>query len=604
MALTVLLALSAWSLLQWHGGLHAWQLALAAVLASLLAWKGRDHLPRAQDLSRGERLALGSLVLGLASLAVSLRPQATLETGLVAALALVTFLVLRRQVNALLPSTLAICYLAVGSLAALVFVVLLRFGGEGHGLSALDAARLLAPNQNLLAGGLFVPVLVLAGAALAGGRSRLAAILALALGTAGLLLAGSRGAYLAFLGAAAWALFRARPARRQLALSVAYGLLLLILAWQAPWSRLAQRYQAQEQASPADTNFTRRAEFWKGSWGLSLARPFLGHGLGAFAAAAQALDLPTDLTPQAPIARYRLDLEHAHNDWLELAVEAGWPCTLLLAAAVLSFFAGRLRASPRLEPLPAALEGVLVALLLQSMVDMDLRTPGLACGALLIAASLAPLPQPRRPAAPAALVWLIFVALISLSARAVREVDRSGSGRTEVATGWLQALLPLDAQLAAGRLEAGEAVLPWSAWAGRGSDKWWWSVARQFAHAKDLGNALAAAKTAVALRPYYAPGWFWLAELQQQLGDAAAADASLGKAVQLEPNFCQAWAFIVEKALQRNDLAMAREGWQRIKASQALRAGEGLDAYTRYIQALDPKWLTENDRKYRLSTVF
>ncbi len=44
-----------------------------------------------------------------------------------------------------------------------------------------------------------------------------------------------------------------------------------------------------------------------------------------------------------PIARYRLSLDHAYNDWLELAVEAGWPLALASAALVLAWLWRRWR---------------------------------------------------------------------------------------------------------------------------------------------------------------------------------------------------------------------------------------------------------------------
>ena len=106
-----------------------------------------------------------------------------------------------------------------------------------------------------------------------------------------------------------------------------------------------------------DDNFFRRADFWKGALRLGRQRPWLGHGLGSFEAAAEKLDLPTPLTERLPIARYRLRLEHAHNEGLESAVEIGWPATLLMVLAALAWALSRLRAprvqDPALLGLPA-----------------------------------------------------------------------------------------------------------------------------------------------------------------------------------------------------------------------------------------------------------
>ena len=86
-------------------------------------------------------------------------------------------------------------------------------------------------------------------------------------------------------------------------------------------------------------------------------------------------------TPASMLSSY---VNHAHNDWLELWLEGGFPAAILMAAFVFVFFwqAGRVwnpRGAYASHLLPrAASIGVLV-LLLHSFVEYPLRMPALAC---------------------------------------------------------------------------------------------------------------------------------------------------------------------------------------------------------------------------------
>ena len=85
-------------------------------------------------------------------------------------------------------------------------------------------------------------------------------------------------------------------------------------------------------------------------------------------------------------------MNHAHNDWLELALTGGLPAILLAAAATCGFvlrarhlFAGKFAGSPALTQARLGLAIVLLAAL-ASLTDYPLRVPSLA--ALFVVASL------------------------------------------------------------------------------------------------------------------------------------------------------------------------------------------------------------------------
>src|SRR5580658_6460483 len=91
------LALLAWLILSWQGGMSFRELLLAAALLSALLWHERARIPAWMGLSPTERLLWLLLLLALAETGISVRPQATLDAGLVLGLALASACVLRRS---------------------------------------------------------------------------------------------------------------------------------------------------------------------------------------------------------------------------------------------------------------------------------------------------------------------------------------------------------------------------------------------------------------------------------------------------------------------------------------------------------------------------
>ena len=97
-----------------------------------------------------------------------------------------------------------------------------------------------------------------------------------------------------------------------------------------------------------------------------------GSGLGSFVPVYQQIEQPADMVGSAYV-------NHAHNDWLELALEGGAPMIILMLAGLAWLAAAQYRVwttvgdlSENLAPKAASL--VVILLLLHSLVDFPLRT--------------------------------------------------------------------------------------------------------------------------------------------------------------------------------------------------------------------------------------
>ncbi|MFN3076312.1 MAG: O-antigen ligase family protein [Alphaproteobacteria bacterium] len=114
-----------------------------------------------------------------------------------------------------------------------------------------------------------------------------------------------------------------------------------------------------------------RMRVWRLSWELLAQRPWLGHGLGAFADAFQAI---------RPVQITQVWLQ-AHNSWLELMIELGIPAafSLFLAVgwAVVRCLVGVVgRRNDRHFPALGAAAGVLVGT--HALVDFSVQIPAVA----------------------------------------------------------------------------------------------------------------------------------------------------------------------------------------------------------------------------------
>ncbi|MDD3954608.1 MAG: O-antigen ligase family protein, partial [Lentisphaeria bacterium] len=97
----------------------------------------------------------------------------------------------------------------------------------------------------------------------------------------------------------------------------------LLFSLQTGLSMLVERYETLLEQDVFDTDT--RISFWKDTVSMANEFPLTGAGLGAFSDTFQRYESGKSITVLA---------DHAHNDWLELLSEMGWPLTLILIAGL------------------------------------------------------------------------------------------------------------------------------------------------------------------------------------------------------------------------------------------------------------------------------
>jgi O-antigen ligase len=197
--------------------------------------------------------------------------------------------------------------------------------------------------------------------------------------------------------------------RRMRGRFVVFGLVIIIIlgvgAHMTDWSQTLPRFNALFHQDPAENL---RWKLFKDILHMSGQVPLSGTGLGTFA---------VGYPPFKTIPRQGL-FEHAHNDYLEILAETGWPGLLLFlgfvawvlrrgVGALIRALSRRNRGDPELTRrallLTGSLGGVL-SLLVHGLVDFNLRIPANAltwfvlCG-LTVGLSLRP--ETARPEPPA-----------------------------------------------------------------------------------------------------------------------------------------------------------------------------------------------------------
>ncbi len=189
-------------------------------------------------------------------------------------------------------------------------------------------------------------------------KPRGAALAALALGCG--LVSGSR-AWSVLLALEAvwlgWLLVQRRGARA----GVAWLALGLLAGWIVAGNVLVHRWRSAEV-------WEGRREIQAAAWSMAAARPWTGHGIGSFPWVYR--EFRTFDTGE--------EVEHAHNDWLELAAELGWPAAA--GGLVLTGWIVRAGAVPGW--------GIGLALVAaHACVDYPLRRANLGIWVLLLAAA-------------------------------------------------------------------------------------------------------------------------------------------------------------------------------------------------------------------------
>lgn len=122
-----------------------------------------------------------------------------------------------------------------------------------------------------------------------------------------------------------------------------------------------------------------RSELWRDGWFAAAQFWPVGGGIGSFVPAVVAAERLDVVDPTHP--------NRAHNDYLELAVEAGLPGLVLLAAAVLyllGILVSRWRNVPHHRPVTGFIFATFAVIALHSTVDYPLRSMTLACLAAMV----------------------------------------------------------------------------------------------------------------------------------------------------------------------------------------------------------------------------
>ena len=138
-----------------------------------------------------------------------------------------------------------------------------------------------------------------------------------------------------------------------------------------------------------------RLDTWRATATMIGDAPVAGWGLGTF----------QNVFPRYEAPSIRMTMDHAHNDYLELAAGLGAPALLAALAAAVLLIARAARASRRVEPGRGLLAGATaasVALLIHEVVDFNLTIPA---NALLFGVCLGLVAGMARPAPGSDVPW-------------------------------------------------------------------------------------------------------------------------------------------------------------------------------------------------------
>ncbi len=323
---------------------------------------------------------LPALALGGFQLAISLAPGRSLGVLSGWALAFAAFWAARgaaTRLRGMLPGVLAVIGAGLGLLAAaqrLGLMALDAAAARGLGLSTevilrLEQGRPFGTHvvPAALAGALVLAGLVAAANLARGGRQRGLVLACLPLILLGLVLTASLGAWLGLSAGAGAVLLVAgrRLSRRSRVLGAAAVVLLAAVL-------VAVRPVSVADLSRPDNPLRLRLGNWRGAVLMAAEQPVTGTGVGSFGA----------LYP-----RYRRAGDsqtiYAHNSWLQVAVEGGWPALALLVAGVVLFYRrwrGIRNAGDGLWLLAA-----LLAFAVHNLVDFTAYLPGLVIPAAILA---------------------------------------------------------------------------------------------------------------------------------------------------------------------------------------------------------------------------
>jgi len=372
----------------------------------------------------------------------------------------------------------------------------------------------------------------------------LAALWILAITSLGLVLTASRGAWAALLGALALAALYALTGCLARGSHLRHGLylalvLLLLLASAAAVILLRPALVARLlDALPGPSAVGARTDLWRGALTLIRDYPFTGLGHDGFmmAYSTYVMQLHVGFAP------------HAHNLFLDLAVEQGLPSLLLFLALALIFFLRFWRrpstAAPNLSLGAAAI--ALLVILLHGLVDDPLYTSR-AVLFLFIPLAFAVPAAPQPGAIPVAtrssrrLAWAV-PALFLLALAAALFLARAPV---------LSALYTNLDSMRQSRVEL--SVYSWPRW----------PIQDELRRQLDLQPAIAAFQRALVLAPANPSAARRLGQIELSLGDYAPALAHLETAYAGDPS-PTARALLAEALFVSGDRSRARALWSTL----------------------------------------
>ncbi len=348
------------------------------------------------------------------------------------------------------------------------------------------------------------------------------AALSLALIFSGLLLTSSKGGFLSALIAllvfavAAWRARGNRIAAQLQAhrkLVVIAALFVLVVGGVLLQKTLLPRLQA---ARGGDNSTMFRVYTWRGTTEMATARPLLGWGPGSYPSA----------YPQFAITGYT---RTAHQVWLQLSAESGFPAALLLLAAcgTSAFYGWRALKTHRDWPVAAGAMGAMGAFIAHGCTDAGWSINSIALLLIVALALLNSLRSSRHSAlrAPHSALnywWLIsalfFALLTSGAQRLIKGEDLSAKARDLLTKGAPETALQT-------AREATE-VAPSNA-------RLWHKLGRIEAATWQPENGQSAYLRALTLQPTKAIHYFFVAK---SLGTSEKARSYFEQAVNLDPN--------------------------------------------------------------------
>lgn len=337
----------------------------------------------------------------------------------------------------------------------------------------------------------------------------------------GLILTGSKGGFLAGFVAllvSAVAIWRAKKTSIRAILSRNRAIASLLLFFVLVFSVLAGKaiLPRLQQARGSEDNSTMfRVYIWRATYDMALAKPIVGFGPGSFPHVSPRFS-------QVPYTR------HAHQSWLQIAAESGFPALLLLLGAiVLAIKKGRRYVKSRDWPQSAAMMGALAALLVHGNVDSGFSTLSialfLAVGlGVLTAKSANDSPEDSPPRGRLNPFWLGATVLLALAGN---QTQKAASGES------------LRAQSSELARNGGTSLALQRAQEAIDSDP---TSARLWVNLgflqESLGqNGIPTLQRATELQPMRAANWLNLARAHQRHGDATKIESFYWKALENDP---------------------------------------------------------------------